>query len=132
MKKILTLLILFAPLAMQAQTLAVGRVEAPQEVSFAQPFTATVELSHPQGQTPTLVPDSISPDFALTKADWQSLSPTLTQAQLTLMPFALKKSTFTASFALTANPAVTSPVEIPLTVNPVKLFKDNDFILYDA
>lgn len=127
MKKLILLFLSISPLLLQAQTLAVSHVQAPQEVPFAKPFEATVELSHPDGQTVVLLPDSVSPDFAVIKEKLQPVSPTATQAQLTLMPFTLKKSTFTASFALAANPDVTAPVEMALTVTPVKLFKDNDF-----
>ena len=127
MKKISVLLALFIPLFAQAQTLALGRVESPGEVPFARPFIATVEVSHPSGQSIVLLPDSVPAEFALTQTHLQPVSSTSTQAQLTLIPFTLSRSTFTASFALSTNPDVTIPVEIPLTVTPVKLFKDNNF-----
>ncbi len=128
MRKINFLLVtILIALGVRAQELSMARVQAPQEVSFATPFTATVEIAHPEGQAVTLLSDSLSPDFTVTQANLQSVSPTLTQAHLTLLPFTLQKSTFTASFALKAHPEVTVPVEIPLTVTPVQLFKDNDF-----
>ena len=128
MKKI-TLLFLTTLLALStyAQTLGIARTGAPQEVPFAKPFVATVEVTHPEGQAVALLPDSVSPDFTVAQANLQPVSPTSTQVQLKILPFTLQQSTFTASFALTANPKVTTPVEIPLTVTPVQLFKDNDF-----
>ena len=128
MKKItLYLLTMFLAWGAHTQTLGIARTEAPQEVPFAKPFVATLEVTHPEGESVTLLPESVSPDFTVAQANVQPISPTATQVQLKLLPFTLEKSTFTASFALTANPEVTTPVEIALTVTPVQLFKDNDF-----
>lgn len=128
MKKItLYLLTMFLAWGAHPQTLGIARTEAPQEVPFAKPFVATLEVTHPEGESVTLLPQSVSPDFTVAQANVQPISPTATQVQLKLLPFTLEKSTFTASFALTANPEVTTPVEIALTVTPVQLFKDNDF-----
>ena len=126
MKKIFLLfLALFILCDLQAQTLSVGQVQAPEKVPFAKSFTVGVRLTHPAGEEVALVPDSVPTDFAVTNVLLQPLSPTDTQADLIVMPFVLEKSTFTASFALKTQPEVTVPVEVPLTVEPVQLFKDN-------
>lgn len=127
MKKGWLFLLVFIVTGAWAEGLNVLKTNAPESVSFAQPFTATVLLEHPQGQTVALDPESVNPDFAVTALQLLPNSPQSTQAQLTVMPFAVQKSTFTATFTLAANPDVTAPVEIPLTVTPVQLFKDNKF-----
>ncbi len=127
MKKAWTFLLLCSALCAGAEGLSVLKTNAPESVSFASPFTATVLLEHPQGQTVALDPESVGKDFAVTALQLLPTSDQSTQAQLTVMPFAIHKSTFTATFTLAANPDVTTPVEIPLTVTPVQLFKDNEF-----
>ncbi|MBO5910801.1 MAG: hypothetical protein J6Q05_01210 [Elusimicrobiaceae bacterium] len=127
MKKLGTLLLLCCAVVAGAEGLSVLKTNAPESVPFAQPFTATVVLEHPQGQTVALDPESVGKDFAVTAMQLLPATDQSTQAQLTVMPFAIKKSTFTATFTLAANPDVTAPVEIPLTVTPVQLFKDNEF-----
>ena len=118
--------ILIASLELGAQELAVSHAQAPQQVPFAQPFTASVVLSHPQGDAPQLVPDSVSEDFAVVDTQFQPVGPTQTQADLTVIPFTIHKSTFTASFALSWQPQATAQAVIPLEVSPVKLFDDNE------
>lgn len=127
MKKVAILLLLCSTLYAGAEGLSVLKTNAPESVPFAQPFTATVLLEHPQGQTVALDPESVGKDFAVTALQLLPATDQSTQAQLTVMPFAINKSTFTATFTLSANPAVTALVEIPLTVTPVQLFKDNEF-----
>ena len=127
MKKLATLLLLCSTLCAGAEGLSVLKTNAPESVPFASPFTATVLLEHPQGQTVALDPESVGKDFAVTALQLLPATPQSTQAQLTVMPFAIAKSTFTATFTLATNPAVTAPVEIPLTITPVQLFKDNEF-----
>ncbi len=127
MKKWGILILVFTAISAWAEGLSVVKADAPESVPFAQPFTATVLLEHPQGQTVALDPESVGKDFAVTALQLLPNNPQSTQAQLTVMPFAVQKSTFTATFTLAANPDVTAPVEIPLTVTPVQLFKDNEF-----
>lgn len=127
MKKVWLCLLMFVANGAGAEGLSIVKTDAPESVPFAQPFSATVLLEHPQGQTVALDPQSIGKDFAVTALQLLPNGPQSTQAQLTVMPFAVQKSTFTATFTLAANPDVTAPVEIPLTVTPVQLFKDNEF-----
>ena len=127
MKKLWFFLLVFAATGAWAEGLNILKASAPEKVPFAQPFTATVVLAHPQGQTLMLAPESVGKDFAVTDLQLVPNTEQSTQAQLTVMPFAVQKSTFTATFALAANPSVTASVEIPLTVTPVQLFKDNEF-----
>ncbi len=109
-----------------AQELRVLKTQTPEKVSFAQPFTLSILLEHPQGQNPLLDKESVGADFAVTGVQLLPQGPQSTQAQLTLMPFAIEKSTFTAQFSLAGQPNVTVPVEVPLTIAPVKLFDDNE------
>ena len=125
MKKLFFIVLaLFAHFALQAQSLSVGQVQAPEKVPFAKPFTIGVRLVHPAGQEVTWVPDSVPADFAVINVALQPLSPTDTQADLTVMPFVLEKSTFTVAFALKTQPQASVPAEVPLTVEPVQLFTD--------
>ncbi|MBR2081528.1 MAG: hypothetical protein IJ876_00700 [Elusimicrobiaceae bacterium] len=127
MKKLLFILLSAAlSLVSQAQDLRVVKTSAPQTVKFAEPFTAAVLLTHPQGQTLTLDPESVGKEFSVTKLQLLPDTPQSTQAQFTLMPFGIDKSTFTASFSLAEHPDVTVPVEIPITITPVKLFDDEE------
>lgn len=127
MKKLLLSFLLLTAMGANTQELRVEKITAPQQVPFAAPFSAYILVSHPQGQTPILPEDSLNPDFALTRLEMQPVSSTVTQANLTLVPFTLQKSTFTAQFALAQHPDVKTPLEIVLEVTPVKLFKDNQF-----
>lgn len=125
MKKTLWLLLALSALPLAGQPLRVAKADAPQSVAFAAPFTAQVLLEHPQGQQVVLEEDSVAPDFTLTAAELTPAGPGSTQAALQILPFTLQQSTFTVSFSLAGQPEVKVPVEIPLTVTPVKLFKDN-------
>ncbi len=111
------------PLA--AQGVSVLQTQVPPTVPFAQPFAAQVEIAHPQGDTLTLVQDSVPTDFAVTNISWNQLTPERTRADLTVLPLALQQSTFTATFALKADPAEVAQMTVPLTITPVKLFDDN-------
>ncbi len=124
-KYITSLLLVTATLPLVAQGVSVLQTHAPTAVPFAKPFTAQVELSHPQGKSLELVPDSVSTDFAVTHLTWNALTPERTQADLTVLPLALQQSTFTATFALKVDPSQTAQVTVPITITPVKLFNDN-------
>ncbi len=126
MKKQLLFLFLFFPLALGAQQLAIQQTQAPQQATFAQPFTAQVVLTHPQGQSVQLEADSLPPEFEVTHTQFQPLDDTTTQAVLTVVPFTLQASTFTATFSLAQDPQITALAQATLTVNPVKLFDDNE------
>ena len=112
--------------AAMAQSLAVMQQEIPTKVPFAKPFAAQAVLSHPVGQTVQLVEDSTPADFALTHVALNALAPDRTQADLTVLPLTLEKSTFTVSFALQAQPQETVTLQTPITVTAVKLFKDQE------
>ena len=126
MKKQFLFLVLFTSLAAYGQELAVQQVNAPEQVPFAQAFEAHVLLSHPQGQTVELVPDSVPPEFEVTSAQFQPVNEAQTQADLQIVPFTLQASTFTAQFALTQDPQITTVAQAAITVTPVKLFDDNE------
>lgn len=111
---------------LQAQTLDVLQTNLPDSVPFAKPFDGKVLFSHAQNETVQLVKDSEPEDFPILNIKWDAVSPTQTQATLTLLPLTLDKSTFTASFALDLHPTATAQVQVPLTVTPVTLFKDKE------
>ncbi len=103
-------------------------VESPadQKVKLAHPFTLQYQLSHsPQG-TVELDKDSLSGDFAITKAVFTPNSPGTGTYDFTVMPFALGKSTFTVTFLLTQDGRTLAKVaqETPVSIAPANVFKD--------
>lgn len=125
-KQLFYLLALCLAGSLHAQDLSVLQADAPQTVPFAKSFAAQATFAHPTAARIELVKDSVPPDFAITNVAFTPLSPDRTQADLTILPLVLQKSTFTASFALTTNPKTTAQLVLPVTVSPVQLFKDNE------
>lgn len=125
-KYLISGLILAGTLPLLAQGVSVLQTQVPPTVPFAKPFAAQVELSHPQGEALELVKDSIPADFAVTQVTWNALTPERTQADLTVLPLTLQQSTFTATFALKADPSQVAQLTVPVTVTPVKLFNDQE------
>ena len=126
MKRLLILIFLFFTATAHTQEISVLKVDAPQEVPFAQPFETQVTLSHPKGENVELVPDSMPPEFEVTATRLEPLNAQTTRAHLTVVPFTLQKSTFTVQFALLEDPEQNVTAQTPLTVTPVKLFDDNE------
>ncbi len=122
---LLLILSLCSALWVTAQELNVLKTDVPENVPFAQPFTARVVLSHPRGQTVTWDKESIPAEFAVGQVQLEPVGVDSTQASFTLFPFTLDKSTFTVSFSLAGNPAHTVQAQAPLTVSPVKVFEDD-------
>ncbi len=114
------------PFLLNAQGLTVLQPEIPTKVPFAKPFAAQAVLAHPAGETVQLVQDSVPTEFAITHAALNSLAPDRTQADLTVIPLTLDKSTFTVSFALRTNPKEVATIQTPITITPVQLFKDKE------
>lgn len=108
-----------------AQELSVLKTNAPESVPFAQPFEAQIVLSHPRGTTLTLDKESVPLAFSVQNVRLQPVGVDSTQADLTVWPFTLDKSTFTVSFSLAGQPDLSVQAELPLTVTPVKVFNDN-------
>ena len=128
MKKYLVSGLIFSwALPLIAQGVSVLQTQIPPTVPFAKPFAAQVELSHPQGEALELVQTNEPTDFAITNISWNALTPERTQADLTVLPLTLQQSTFTATFALKADPMQSAQLTAPITVTPVQLFKDNKF-----
>ena len=119
----------FMSLLTSAQPVSVEEKHFPSTVSFATPFEAEILFSHAPETTLILSTQTPSKDFEITAQKTETVSPGNTSLQLTLMPFALDKSTFTVVMdVLQGNAeASTYTVEIPLTVSSVKLFKDKNF-----
>ena len=128
MKKLLLFVMLALPLVASAQSVSVAQTRVPDTVSFATPFDAGIVLSHESGIQLSL-PEQDNPNFEITAQTVETPTPTTTALQLAVVPFTLDKSTFTVVLDVLQNgtDASTYTVEIPLTVNPVKLFKDKDF-----
>ncbi len=125
-KQFVYLLAMLLTGTLQAQGVSVLQANAPETVPFAKPFAAQATFSHPSNARIEMVKDSVPQDFAVTHIALTPLSPDRTQADLTILPLVLQKSTFTASFALTTNPKTTAQLVLPVTVSPVQLFKDNE------
>ena len=106
MKKLFlfSLFIFLSGTALFAQTQAVPEQESisiiaqnmPQEATFAAPFDVHFELAHTPGQVVELNKETIPTGFELTQTKHKALSPGTVAYDLTLMPFTLGVSTFTA------------------------------------
>jgi len=118
----------FAPFSLLAQGVDVVETRLPQNISFATPFDAQIILSHEPSTTLSLSKETKDENFEITSENVEKSSPGTTSLNLTVMPFALKASTFTVVLDIlgAATPS-TYTVEIPLNVAPVELFKDKDF-----
>ncbi len=125
-KFILSAVFILSILPAAAQEMAVVKTNVPENVPFAQPFTAQIVLSHPRGETVTWDKDSVPTEFSVQSAQFQPVGIDSTQADLTVLPFTLNKSTFTVSFSLAGQPDKTVQAQLPLTVTPVKVFDDNE------
>lgn len=113
----------------RAQEISFTAQNAPEKVSFAQPFDVSFEIAHTPGYVPELDKDSLAQGFELTRSEKRVLSPGTAAYDLTLMPFTLGPSTFTVTFLLkdqeggrTLAQAVSDSK--PLTVQPVQYFKE--------
>lgn len=127
MKKYTLFLILILTAGLTyAQGLDIMQQEVPPTVPFAKPFAAQAILAHPAGTSVQIVPDSTPAEFALYHVALNELAPDRTQADLTVLPLTLEKSTFTASFALTTDPKSIATLQSPITITPVKLFNDQE------
>ena len=127
MKKFIFLFaLLFCLTPGYSQTVQVAQSRVPETASFAQPFEAELILSHTPGTTVTLSTQAAAQDFEITAQKQEQNSPGTTVLHLTVMPFALELSTFTVTLEVqsaTLRPS-SHTLEFPITVNPVKLFKD--------
>ncbi|MBR3632688.1 MAG: hypothetical protein IKN49_06515 [Elusimicrobiaceae bacterium] len=130
MKKfIFYLLFLFSPALMWAQSLDITAQQLPQEGLFAQPIDMHIELAHTPGYTVQVETDSIPEGFTLSNQTQEVLSPGTVAYDLTVLPFTLGVSTFTAvNFQLLTKDgqvlATTSTQPQMITVKPVQYFKD--------
>lgn len=115
----------FLPVA--AQELRVENVQAPQKVKFAEPFDVTFTAVYPQGYTVALDEEKTSPDFAVFRTEKQTAQDG-EMFSLSVRPYTLNISTFTVTLSLVQDGenVAQQEVQVPLTVEPVKLFKDNE------
>ena len=107
-----------------AQEITLSQAQVPAQVPFAKPFSARYQLAYPDGYHVTADEKSFSPDFEITQ---QAFSPQTGVYDLTAVPFALGKSTFTVTFLLTKDGKTVSqtaaePTEIEIA--PVQIFND--------
>ena len=128
MKKIITFFFLFGTVALGAQELKVSSGQAPQQAVFAQPFTLTYTVEHEPNAVPQLQEESLSSDFAIQHQQTTTPTPSTTDYQLTVFPFALGKSTFTATFTAQSGEKMLSQEAQPvyITVKPASTFRDKD------
>lgn len=127
MKKTAILFFLLITCSLGAQELSVPSVQAPEQAVFAKPFTLTYRVQHAPGVTPQLQEDTLSPDFAI-QQHVTTPTPETTDFQLIVFPFALGKSTFTATFVAQTDEKELSQEAEPLyiTVKPAITFRDKD------
>lgn len=129
MKKHLLLFLLlcfFAPLC--AQELSLIEKSPAQSAVLAQPFVLQYDFSHTPDYQVELDEESLSPDFEIKAATRKQNSAGTVRFDLAVLPFALGKSTFTATFLLTQNgkTAARSEQETFVTVTPAKTFNDKE------
>jgi len=127
MKKFYLLLgvcLLLLPLG--AQELRVTALRSPRQVKFAEPFDMSLTAVYPQAYTVAVNKEESSPDFEITDI---RLTPNDSGGNLSLSvrPYALNISTFTVVLNLMKDnqSVLEREVPVPLTVEPVKLFKDD-------
>lgn len=130
MKKYLFFLLLALSNTLGAQEINFTTQEFPKEASFAQPFDVHLEVSHTPGYTPKLDEESVPEGFEMISQNAQTLSPGTAAYDITLMPFTLGVSTFTALSVDLLDHAATQVAkaqiqEARITIKPVKFFKDN-------
>ncbi|MBR4592721.1 MAG: hypothetical protein IKO35_05890 [Elusimicrobiaceae bacterium] len=128
-KRFLLLTLLLVPAGLQAQEAQVEKVRAPQTAVFAQPFAIQYQLSLPSKQEITLDENSFAPEFEITQTAFSHPTPDSGLYDLTVMPFALGKSTFTVTFLATKDGETTSLQTDPVYVeiSPAKTFPDKKF-----
>ena len=125
-KSLLFFCCLWLSYAAYAQEIRITRQPVDKTVKLAQPFAMQYALSYtPQGAV-TLDKDSLSKDFEVTQAVFTPGAPGTGTYDLTVMPFALGKSTFTATFLLTQDGQTVAKAhdEIPVSIAPANVFKD--------
>jgi hypothetical protein len=128
MKKLFLLLcVCVSALTAGAQELRVTALKAPQQVKFAEPFDMNISVVYPQGYTVEVSKEKSSPDFEIVRtketpaADGGAIA-------LSVRPYTLNASTFTVVLDLMHNeePVLEKEVQLPLTVSPVQVFKDQE------
>lgn len=129
MKKLFSFLILAVISPLSAQELNLVEKNAPEKVTFAQPFTLSYGVSYTPDYQVQVDKASFSRDFEIQTQSAQQDSPGTTTFNFTVLPFTLGKSTFTATFLLTQNGKTAATLEEPLyiTVSPAKTFNDKNF-----
>ena len=126
MKKLAGLLFVLFTLPLTAQEISVVNGSAPETATLARPFTLTYSVVHDAAAPVQLAEDSLSPDFDIQKKATSNPKPTTTVFDLTVFPFALGKSTFTATFVSNIDGKAVSQQAKPIyiTVKPASTFKD--------
>jgi len=128
--KLILFLLLFCSYTSAAQEVSILTEQIPQQASFAQPFDVHIELSHTPGYVLELNRENFPENFNILSEKSENLSPGTQAYDLTLLPFTLNASTFTAvSFQLKDKSggkvlaeAQTTPQIIQ--VQPVKFYEE--------
>lgn len=126
MKKVFLFLLCCASLPGAAQEIDVLQKQAAETVPFAQPFAVRYDIAHTPGYQVTLDEDSLSKDFEISQVSSVQNSPGTLTYDFTALPFALGKSTFTATFLLTQEGKTFAQTSEPVYINvtPAKTFPD--------
>lgn len=129
MKKIFSFLILAVLSPLAAQELNLVEKNAPEKVTFAQPFTLSYGVSHTPDYQVKVDEQSLSRDFEIQTQSVQQNSAGTATFTFTVLPFTLGKSTFTATFLLIQNGKTAATLKEPvyITVSPAKTFNDKNF-----
>lgn len=128
MKKILLFLFCagFAS-ALTAQEIHVTQRQTDKTVKLAHPFAVQYKLSYtPDSATPTLDENTLPDDFEVTQAVFTPHASGTGTYDLTVVPFTLGKSTFTATFLLTQDDKTIAQTtdSYPLSIAPANMFRD--------
>lgn len=129
MKKAVVFLIAMIPaFFLSAQELNIVEKKAAETVPFAQPFALQFILSHTPGYQITLQEESLSKDFEITQISSFENSPGTVTYDITALPFALGKSTFTVTFELTQDgkPFDQKGETLFIDVTPAQTFPDKN------
>lgn len=131
MKRPVSTFLLFAALAAVAfaQEMSVPDTRVPEQIKFAQPFTLQMYVQHPENAYVSTDESAFPRDFEITDVSVEKKSPTGTLFSISAIPFTINQSTFTATFVAQKSGAEPVQVtkEVPLKVEKVSVFKDNEF-----
>lgn len=129
-KMILFFALLFTAFAASSQEINILAEQTPSKTPFAQPFDVRFEVSHTPGYVLEYDPETLPENFQIINEKKEVLSPGTQAYTLSVIPFTLGVSTFTAvTFQLKENAGGKTLTQIQTTpksieVQPVNFYKE--------